>query len=131
MRPPAAGFSFTYDTHSRRAFRKRSPPPGEGGRAVKAPGPVGDREVLVMAELVATIEDDRRALGGVAVLVRVGGDGGDAREPEIERGYVVAQLLGPGEEEAAEAAVGVEADASGPRQLRELLDGVDDAGGGG
>src|SRR3989304_3110708 len=120
MRPPAAGFSFTYETHSRRSSRKRSATPGcvwrrvgqrgahaglyrpfrvpprsphipfladgphsgpafrhqrsgpaagEGRRAVEAAGPVRDREVLVMAELVAAIEHHPRALGGGAVLV--------------------------------------------------------------
>jgi len=45
--------------------------------------------------------------------VGVGGDAGDPRDAEVEDGDVVAELLAEGEEEAAEAAVDVQADAVG------------------
>ena len=64
----------------------------------------------------------------------VGRDGSDPRQPEVEGRYRVAQLLGPGEHEPAQAGVGVEADAPLEGQHRELRDGVYDpvgvAGGG-
>src|SRR3989304_1375153 len=68
---------------------------------------------------------DGGTLGGVAVLMSVGGDGRDAGEAEVEDGDVVAKLLAPGEDEAAEAGVDMETDALLQRDLREPVDGVD------
>ena len=67
-------------------------------------------------------QQHRRALQAVAVLVRVGGDAGDARQAEVEDRNVVAELLAPRQDEAAEAAVDVQADVvlerRGPRARR-------------
>ena len=73
-------------------------------------------------QVFVPIEQSRRALERVTVLVGVGRDGGDAGQAEVEDGDVVAQLLAPRQDEAAEAAVGVEADAALARDLAELLD---------
>ena len=88
-----------------------------------------DHEVLkkycaLRSSLVAEGQD-RGALEGVAVLVGVGGDGGDPRDAEVEQGDVVAQFLAERQDPASEAAVDVEADPPVEGDVRERLDRVD------
>ncbi len=71
--------------------------------------------------------EDRGALQGVAVLVGVGRDRGHAGQAVVEDGYVVAELLAEGQDEAAQAAVDVEADPLLEGQFAERGDGVDRA----
>ena len=111
---------------ARRAQRPR-PAPCERRRAVQSAGPFRGREVLVVTEFVAPIEHHRCALGGVAELVRVSRHRGDARQTEVEWRHVVAQLLRPRQDEPAEAGIGVETDATGAGQLRQLFNRVDQA----
>jgi hypothetical protein len=59
--------------------------------------------------------------------VGVGADGGHARQAEVEHRDVVAELLAPRQDEPAQAAVDVQADAALDRQVAERLDGVDGA----
>ena len=59
--------------------------------------------------------------------MRVAGHGGDTWEGEIEVWDGVAELLGEREDEAAEAAVDVEADGVGDGEGGETRDVVDDA----
>ena len=101
--------------------------PAKPGETYRPPGQVGVREVLVLAQLLVAVQQDAGALEGVAVLVRVGGDRGHARDAEVPRRHLVAEALDPREQPAAEAAVDVQADAPRPRQLGELLDRVDEA----
>lgn len=85
----------------------------EGGGEVESPWPVGGGVVLVVTQFWVAIEDDRGAFCGVAVFVRVGGDGGDAGEGEVEGGDGVPKFFCPGEDEATKTSIGVEADACG------------------
>ena len=109
----------------RQRTRARS---GEGRRVVQATGPRGGRVVLQMAELGRPVQDDRRALRGIAVLVGVAADRRHAGDPEVERWHRVAEPLGPRQQEATEAAVGVEADVPLRRRGRQLFDRVDQPG---
>lgn len=52
-------------------------------------------------------ESDRRSLGRVTVLVRVGGNGGHAFHAKVERRDGVAKPFREGQHETAEAAVHV------------------------
>ena len=65
-------------------------------------------------------QQQRRSLEAVAVLVRVGGDRGDAGHTEVERRDVVAEMLAERKQEAAEAAVDVQPDALLERERAEL-----------
>jgi hypothetical protein len=90
---------------------------GGGRRAVVAALPLGEGEELVLAQVLGAVEHDAGALRGVAVLVRVGGDGGHAGQGEVEVGNVAAQRAREREDEAAQAAVDVQADVVLERDL--------------
>lgn len=87
------------------------------GSAVDAAGPVGLREVLILAQLWGPVEQHADALGTLAELVRVAGDGGHARHAEVE-----AWLVQEGQHEAARAAVHVQVGAPLQRHTRQALD---------
>jgi hypothetical protein len=70
--------------------------------------PVGEGEKLVRPQRFAAVQHHRRALGRVAVLVRVGRHGRDTGAREIEGRDAVPQLLSEGQEESAEACVYVQ-----------------------
>ena len=78
-----------------------------------------------MAQLLARVHDDRRALGGKSVLVGVARDGGDTLDAEIHLGDGKAGLFHEGEEEAAEAPVDMEADTPAEGDFGKGLDIVD------
>ena len=59
--------------------------------------------------------------------MRVCRDAGDARDAEVEHGDVVAELLSPRQDEAAEASVYMQADAPRQGEIRHLRDRVDRA----
>src|SRR5205085_12012785 len=80
-------------------------------RCVLPARPVGHEDVLTVAQCDVEEREHRGALEAVAVLVRVGRVRRDARHAEVEERDVVAELLTPREDEAAETAVDVEADA--------------------
>jgi hypothetical protein len=113
----ALAAELTIDAH----VAASSPPerePSMPGRAVLAAGPVGEEEVLGVAPRLVAEQQHRRALEGVAVLVGVGRDAGDAGEAEVEHRDVVAELLAERQDEAAEAAVDVQPDARSRRRGR-------------
>ena len=96
-------------------------------RGVLPPAPVGQVEVLRVAQRLGAEGEDRGALEGVPVLVGVGRDGRHARDGVVERGDVVAELAAEGEDEAAEAGVDVQPDAALEGDVGEVGDGVDGA----
>jgi hypothetical protein len=77
--------------------------------------------------LAFAVDDHRRALGAVAVLVDVGGHGGDTRNAEVEGRNRRAEAFQEGEQEASETRIGVERDAPFGGEGRELGNGVDDS----
>ena len=79
------------------------------------------------AQLRRAVEHDAGALRGVAILVRVGRDRGDAGQREIEGRHRPAERARKRQHEAAETGVGVEADVARAGELGELGDRVDDA----
>ena len=81
----------------------------------------------MLAQAAVAVRQHRGALQAVAVLVGVGRDGGHAGQAEVEDRDVVAELLAPRQDEAAEAAVDVQADVVLEGELRELGDRVDRA----
>ena len=99
--------------------------PATAGRPVDARRPVGVEEPLQVPPVGVAVQDHRRALGRVAVLVDVGRDLGDARDPEVPRRHRPAEVLEERQHEAADAAVDVAADAPLGGQRRQLLDRVD------
>ena len=99
----------------------------DAGRGVLPARPVGHEEVLAVAERDVAEREHRRALEAVAVLVGVGRDRRDAGHAEVEERDVVAELPTPRKDEAAEAAVDVEADAALEREVGQLADRVDGA----
>ena len=96
-------------------------------RGVLPAAPVGQVEVLRVAQRLGAEAEHRRALEGVPVLVGVGRHGGDAGDRVVERRDVVAQLPAEGQDEPAEAGVDVEADAALERQVGQVTDRVDGA----
>ena len=92
--------------------------------AVEAAQPVVGDERLVATEVLGSVEDHRRALGGVAELVEVDGDRRDAVDPEVPGCDGVAEQLQVGERDTAHARVDVAADASLGGDGRHLLDRV-------
>src|SRR5439155_13158190 len=93
---------------------------------VETARPARGGEVLPAAERLPAVEHDRGALEAVAPLVRVARHRGDAGEAEVERRYVVPELLDPRQEEAAEARVDVHPDAVREGHLGEAGEGVDE-----
>src|SRR5260221_11621926 len=79
--------------------------PFDSRRAVLPARPRRLEEVLAVAQLLVSEQQQRRALQAVAVLVRVGRDRGHTREAEVERWDVVAELLTERQDESAEATV--------------------------
>ena len=76
--------------------------------------------------VLVAVKHDGRALGGVAVLVDVGRDLGDAGDPEVPGWDVVAQALEEREHEPADARVDVTGHAVRGGERRELGDRVHD-----
>ncbi len=99
----------------------------DGGVDQRVTGSIGAGEKLVFADVLVPVHDARSALGGVAVLVQVGRDGGHARHAEIEIGQVVAQLAHEREMDAAHAAIHVEEQALLLGQRADLGNRVDHA----
>ena len=113
------------------AHAEATAPPGRlptkvWGRVV-ALRPLVELEALVFEVFGVAVEDGGSALGGVAVLVDVGGDGADAGDGEIEVGDGVAELPDKGGDEAADAAIDVKPEVPGLGEFSEVCDGVDDA----
>src|SRR6516225_9051694 len=108
-----------------RGRQRTGPAPRERGGQVQATRPVGARVVLELPQVLSAVQDHRRALGGVAVLVRVGRHRGDARQPEVERRHRVAEPLGPGHDEPPEAGIDVAAGAALGGQRGDLRYRVD------
>ena len=79
-------------------------------------------EHLVLEDVGVARQDRRRALRRVAELVQVGRDRRHARDPEVEDGDRVAQLLDERQEIAADARVDVEVDVPLEGEGRELAD---------
>ena len=96
-------------------------------RAVLSTGPLGLVEVLAPTKRRVAERHHGRALQAVAVLVGVRAHRGDARQAVVEHLERVAQLLAEGQDEPAQAAVDVQADAALDRQLGHLADRVDRA----
>ena len=111
----------------RRGEQAARPRTVDARRRVLAARPVGHEEVLAVAQLLVAEHQDRRALHAVAVLVRVGGDRRDAGEAEVEHGDVEAEHLAERQQEPAEAAVDVQADAALEGQRGQLVDRIDRA----
>ena len=80
----------------------------QGGGGEDAARPVRVHEHLVLEQIQAAVGDGRGALGGVAVLVDVGGDGGHPRHPVVPQRQRLAVLLHEGQDEAAHAGVHVQ-----------------------
>ena len=100
--------------------------PESPGRHVDAARPVGVAEVLVATQRAVPVQQHRRALERVPELVRVRRDRRDPGEPEVEGRDRVSEPLRPRKDEAAHAAVDVEAEVVLERQLRHLLDRIDE-----
>ena len=111
----------------RAGHRQTRPGALEVGRGVEATEPVVEHEGLVAPQFLAAMQDDRHALGGVAELVDVGRDRGDARDPEVPRGDGAPEPLGERQDEAAHAGVDVTARADRLGQGGDVGDGVHDA----
>ncbi len=95
------------------------------GESIHAARPVFLCEEHVAAQVLVAEVDGRGALEGITILVRIAGDGGDPRQAEVEHRHVVAQLFDPGQDEAAQAAIDVQANLVLQRQVGELADRVD------
>jgi hypothetical protein len=102
------------------------PRPRGGGRPVQAPGPAVEEEPLVPERGRVAVEDDRRALEGVPVLVQVGRQRGDAFDAEVPGRDRFADAGPEGEQPTAEAGVDVHREIAFERDRGEGLDGVDD-----
>ena len=125
-----APVALAAELHHRRPRRGDQPAGAralDARRHVLAAGPAGQEEVLAVAQRLVAEQQGRRALERVAVLVGVGRDAGDAGDAEVEHRDVVAELLAEREDEPAEAAVDVQADAAARGELAELVDRVDGA----
>ena len=88
------------------------PAAGQRGGQVEPARPVGHRVVLELPQFPAPVQHDRRALGRIAVLVRVGRHRGHAGQPEVEGRYRIAQPPRPRQDEPAEAGIDVTAHAA-------------------
>ena len=80
---------------------------GVAAGGVEAGGPVFEGEALVFDEGLVAEEEAGDALVGVAELVDVDGDGGDALDGEVVVGDGIAELPGEGEDETAVTGVDV------------------------
>lgn len=103
----------------RRSDQRAGPRAGERRRGVHTADPRGVHVVLVAAQLLAVIHDDRRALRREAVLVRVARDRRDTLDTEVKRLRDEPGPLQERHEERAEAAVDVALDAVPLRQRTE------------
>jgi hypothetical protein len=99
---------------------------GHPRRDVEPSRPVRRGEVLVPPQRLVPVGQHRGPLEGVAVLVGVRRDRGDARHPEVERGDRQPQPGPPGQDEATQASVDVHADATLGGQGGQVLDRVDE-----
>ena len=97
------------------------------GRGVLPPAPVGQVEVLGVAQRLGAEAEHGRSLEGVAVLVGVGRNGGHAGHPVVEDVDVVTELLAEGQDEPAQAPVDVQPHALLEGDLGQIGDGVDRA----
>ncbi len=77
------------------------------GRRVEPAEPVVEHERLVTTQLLAAVQDHRRALRRVPELVQVGRDRRDAVDPEVPRRHRLAEQLHEREDEPAHARVDV------------------------
>src|SRR5450830_852136 len=102
------------------------PTPRYAGRSVGATLPVGLHEVVMPPHGGVTPGENRGALEPVAVLMRVRRNRGNAGDAEVEDGDVgVAELLAPGKDPPAQAAIDVQANSVLERDLRKVSDGID------
>ena len=101
------------------------PQQGRGGK--DAPGPVLVDEKLVFEVIHVPVEEHRGPLGGVAVFVDVGGDGGDPGDLEIIGGQGIGLSVHEGKEESAHAGIHVERNIVGLGQFPQFFNGIDDA----
>ena len=95
------------------------PTAGNGGRGVDAARPVRLHGKLVLPVLLVGVHDHRAALGGVAVLVRVGADASDALDGEVDRVDGKAGGGDEGHQKAAQAGVHVDGDVVGEAELKK------------
>eukprot|EP00975_Prorocentrum_lima_P037550 7898132-Prorocentrum_lima.AAC.1 len=80
-----------------------------------------------MAQVPIRVHDDARPLHGISVLVRVAGHAGDTVHAKVKVGNAIAQFARKRQDEAAEAAIHVQAAIEGFRKLCQRRDVVNDA----
>ena len=79
---------------------------------------------LVMPHFLLAVHDDGGSLGGVAIFVRIGGNAGDAGQPEIEERQRKSGFFHKGNQESAETSVNVNGNATTKAQSGDGRDGV-------